>query len=170
MVHLFHFKTHIQNPINNTFTLSYTFQSLKRLFILVFISSRISSLARLAFSELLSSYAPGCCLSFARCATLSSLAHQIVVSCFAFSTFTFFLRFRIKTTSDKSTLYIHGRSILSRIFITVRLFLRRNFSLESQFILLRGLFLWQFIFIFSPFLSPSLSHSLTLFLLFLCLL
>lgn len=37
---------HIQNSINSTYTYSYTFQSFEQLFILVYISSRISSLVR----------------------------------------------------------------------------------------------------------------------------
>lgn len=163
MVHLFRFKTHIQNPINNTFTYSYTFQSLKRLFILVFISSRISSLVCFAFfRSFFLLYAPG---SLFLLPPVCCVCH-IIVSCspdccfvFRFFPFTFFPPFQNETTSDKSTLYIHGRSILSRIFITVRLFfLERIFLSKVNSFFFGGSFCGN-LFLFLPLVSISFSFS-----------
>lgn len=107
------------------------------------------------FSVLLSSYAPGCSLSFPRCAVCATL--HIIVSCspdccfvFRFLTiYFFFLRFRMKlpAISQRYTYTVEAffqESLLPSGFFFSS---RKNFSLESQFILLRGLFLWQFIFI-----------------------
>lgn len=104
---------HIQNPINKTY--SYTFHvSLKRLFILVFISPQEFHHCLLFFRSFFL-LAPSLL-----CATLSSLAHQIVVhfiSCFAF----LFLLRRVKLPTIEPAYKSTGRpSIPARIFIAVR--------------------------------------------------
>lgn len=151
MVHLFRFKTHIQNPINNTFTYSYTFQSLKRLFILVFISSRISTLVRFAFSELLSSYAPDWSLplSFTRCATYRLLLTRLLFRVSLF--FLPFLRFRTKLPAISQRYTRPRHSLLPSGFFFSS---RRNFSLESHSSF--GGSFCSNLFLFLP-LSPSLS-------------
>lgn len=78
-----------------------------------------------------------------RCATLSSLAHQIAVSCFAFYPFTFSfvfnrgIRTKLPAISQRYTYTVEAffqESLLPSGFFFL---FQRNFSLESQ-IILRG--------------------------------
>lgn len=125
MVHLLQFWTHSQPRSIRVYTLSYTFQSLKTTFILVFISSRISSLVRLVFFGASFFFYPVCALlRSVLCATLSFLARRrLLRSFFLVRCFNDFC-FQSEIANYKSTCM--RRSIPLRIFIARPLASRKN--------------------------------------------